>query len=64
MVEKTRVSEEKSDAVLVGCFDDPFVSYASSRLGYVFHSALGSPVDIVSEREEGVGSKGHSFVFL
>ena len=51
MVEKTRVSEEKSNAVLVGCFDDPVVPYASSRLGYVFHSALGSPVDVVSERE-------------
>ena len=64
MVEKTRVREEKSDAVLIGCLDDPVVSDAASRLGYVFHSALGSPVDVVSEREEGVVSKGHSFVFL
>ena len=50
--------------MFVGCLDDSFVSYTSSWLSYVLHSALCSPVDIVSEREECVGSEGYSFVFL
>lgn len=63
MVEKTQVSMRERYFVFVARFDDFLIVVRTRRTADVFHAALHSSVDVVSEREESVGSEGH-FIHL
>ena len=64
MVEETGVCEEESDVMVVCSFYDVVVPYTASRFSNIFDSTFCSPIDVVPEREEGIGGKGDSRVGL
>ena len=54
MMEKSYSRHGHHHAVFVAGIYDIVVSYRAARLSYVSNSALGRPLDVVSEGEEGV----------
>src|SRR5688572_7132993 len=61
MPEVAHAGEDHAHAVFVGGGDDFFVAFAAARLNDGLDAVLGSDIDAVAEREEGIGGHGTAF---
>ena len=57
MVEQPDSGERHHHVVVVRCLDDKVIADRSAGLGYVLHAASERALDVVSEREECVGTE-------
>ena len=59
MMEQSHVGKAHYYSVLITGCDDIVISDRASRLGYITDTAVMSSFNIISEREEGIGTQGY-----
>ena len=64
MMEQTDVRHGHRHVVFVGRLDDVVVTDGAAGLGDVGHAALVGALDVVAEREEGIGAEGDARLLL
>ena len=62
MMEKSYTSEGHCNIVFVTCHDNMVVSYRTTGLRNVFHTALVCSLYIITEGEKGIAAQTHSCV--
>ena len=64
MMEEPHPCKTEYHVILITYFYYIVISYRTTRLSYILHSALVGSFDIISKREEGIRSKCYIFIFL